>query len=246
MKVVLIVAGSDSSGGAGLQADIKTGEYFGVFTTTAVTALTAQNTLGVTGVVDTKPEFLKAQISAILSDFEISAIKVGMLSNSKIIEVMREFLSSVKVPVVLDPVFISKAGSPLMGKENIQNLKSLFKFATIITPNIYEAKCLFGDDLDVKADANVVIKNIKIGEKSIDKLYYKDGKILEFKSNFLDSENLHGTGCSFSTAIASNLALGKSLEDAIKISKKYIHEAILQAPNLGHGKGPLRHNLRKI
>lgn len=244
MKVVLIIAGSDSSGGAGLQADIKTSEYFGVFSTTAVTALTAQNTCGVRDALNLPVSFISSQLKAITDDFKISAIKIGMLSNKEIIDLVYEFLSTQKAPVVLDPVFISKAGSPLMSDEDINYLKKLFKFATILTPNLYEAKCLFGENLEVNAPCDVVVKNIKVNDFSVDRIYYKNGTTKELKSKFLDSSNLHGTGCSFSTAIVANLALGKSLEEAIKISKNYIHEAILQAPNLGHGKGPIKHNLK--
>ncbi|MSN95900.1 bifunctional hydroxymethylpyrimidine kinase/phosphomethylpyrimidine kinase [Campylobacter sp. FMV-PI01] len=246
MKVVLSIAGSDSSGGAGIQADIKTAEYFGVFCATAVTALTAQNTCGVNEIYEVDEKFIEAQLKSIISDFEISAIKIGMLSNKKIIDVVSEFLSKINCQVVLDPVFISKAGSPLMSNENINYLKKLFKFATILTPNLYEAKSLFGDDLEILAPCDVVVKNIKKSNFSIDKIYYKNGLIKEFKSKFINSSNLHGTGCSFAMAITANLALGKSLEDAIKISKNYIYKAIINAPNLGNGKGPIRHNLNRI
>lgn len=243
MKVVLSIAGSDSSGGAGIQADIKTGEFFGVFMTTAITALTAQNTCGVSDVINVSTSFIKEELKAINDDFEISAIKIGMLSNKDIIDTVYEFLSTTNAPVVLDPVFISKAGSPLMSDENIDYLKKLFKFATILTPNIFEAQKLFGANLEINAPCDVVIKNIRVDEFSIDRIYYKNGTTKELKSKFIDSSNLHGTGCSFSTAIASNLALGKSLEVALQISKEYIHKAIINAPNLGHGKGPIRHNL---
>lgn len=246
MKVILSIAGSDSSGGAGIQADIKTSEYFGVFSTTAITALTAQNSCGVSGILDVSAEFLNKQLKAIKDDFEISAIKVGMLSNKDIIDTVGEFLSQAKCPIVIDPVFISKAGSPLLSDENVEYLTKLFKFATILTPNFYEANRLFGENLEVDAPCDVVVKNIKVDEFSIDRIYYKNGDIKELKSNFIETSNLHGTGCSFSTAIAANLALGKSLEDAIIISKNYVHKAILNAPNLGHGKGPIRHNLSKI
>ncbi|CZE49790.1 bifunctional hydroxymethylpyrimidine kinase/phosphomethylpyrimidine kinase [Campylobacter geochelonis] len=246
MKVLLSIAGSDSSGGAGIQADIKTAEYFGVFSTTAITALTAQNTCGVSDVMSVSPEFIKEQINAVKSDFEIAALKLGMLFNKEIMAVVFEFIKELSVPVVLDPVFISKAGSVLMSDENIDEIKKLFEFSTIITPNLHEAKRLFGQDLKVDAPCNVLIKNLCEGEFSVDRLIYKDKSVREFKELCLQSQNLHGTGCSFSTAIASNLALGKSLENAIEISKSFITKAIRNAPNLGHGKGPIRHNLNKI
>lgn len=249
MKSILIIAGSDSGGGAGAQADIKTAEFFKVFSTTALTSITAQNTCGVEAVFDLPCEIIKKQIEAIMKDFDIKAVKIGMLSNKNVIDLVYDFIKTLKIPAVLDPVFISKAGSPLMSDENIAYLKKLFKFATLLTPNLYEAKKLFENkdgNLEVNTPCDTVIKNIQNKDLSIDKLYYKDGLIKEFKTNFIDSSNLHGTGCSFSTAIAANLALGKSLEDAIKISKNYVCSAIKFAPNLGHGKGPIRHNLNGI
>ncbi|PSM53217.1 hydroxymethylpyrimidine kinase / phosphohydroxymethylpyrimidine kinase [Campylobacter blaseri] len=246
MKVLLSIAGSDSSGGAGIQADIKTAEYFKIFSTTALTALTAQNTMGVKEIVNISPSFVKAQIDTVKEDFQISAVKIGMLFNKEIIDVVEDFIKYLDIPIVIDPVFISKAGSTLMSDENIKYMKNLFKYATILTPNLYEAKVLFGDDLNVIAPCNVVIKNIKENDFSIDRLFYKNGNIKEFKNEFINTENLHGTGCSFSTAIACNLALGNSLENSVKISKEFITKAIKNAPNLGHGKGPILHNLNDL
>lgn len=246
MKVVLSIAGSDSSGGAGIQADIKTAEYFKVFSTTAITALTAQNTTGVSDILDVSAKFVDEQIRAINSDFELSAIKIGMLFNKEIINVVENFIKNLDIPIVLDPVFVSKAGSVLMSEENIKYMKNPFKYATLLTPNLYEAKALFGNDLIINAPCDVLVKSIKIDGFSIDRLFYKDGKVEEFKNEHINSKNLHGTGCSFSTAIACNLALGYSLEDSIKISKDFITKAIKNAPNLGHGKGPILHNLNKL
>lgn len=247
MKTILIIAGSDSGGGAGIQADIKTAEYFKVFSTTAITAVTAQNSLGVEAVFDLPTNFIKKQLDAITKDFEISAVKIGMLSNKDVIDLIYEFIKDLKIPIVLDPVFISKAGSTLMSDENIAHLKKLFKFTTILTPNLHEAKKLFGQDfnseLKFKIPCDTVIKNIKENDLSIDKLYYKNSLMKEFKTKFIDSTNLHGTGCSFSTAIAANLALGKNIEEAILLAKSYIYNAIKFAPKLGNGKGPIRHNL---
>lgn len=247
MKTILIIAGSDSGGGAGIQADIKTAEYFKVFSTTAITAVTAQNSLGVEAVFDLPTDFIQKQLDAITKDFKINAVKIGMLSNKDVIDLTYEFIKDLKIPIVLDPVFISKAGSTLMSDENIAHLKKLFKFTTILTPNLHEAKKLFktkpNGDFEVIAPCDTVITNIKNGNLSIDKLYYKNGSMKEFKTKFIDSTNLHGTGCSFSTAIAANLALGKNIEEAILLAKNYIYNAIKFAPKLGNGKGPIRHNL---
>ncbi len=243
MKVVLSIAGSDSSGGAGIQADIKTAEYFGVFSATALTALTAQNTMGVDSVFEVDGDFVYEQINAVLKDFDVDAIKIGMLFSAEIIEVVKQVLSKVTVPVVLDPVFISKAGSTLLKPSAIKSIQELFAYVTLITPNLHEAKELFGEDLDINAPCPVLVKNIKTNPKSIDRLFYANNTTIDFESDFLDSHSLHGTGCSFSTAIASNLALGLDLEESIRTSKDFITKAITQAPDLGNGAGPIRHNL---
>jgi hydroxymethylpyrimidine/phosphomethylpyrimidine kinase len=170
MKVVLTIAGSDSSGGAGIQADLKTFEAFGVFGTSAITVATAQNTQGVSDVVVFEPKFIKKQIDAVLEDFEVSAIKIGMLYCKEIMEVVLEIIKSLNIPIVLDPVYISKAGSPLMKEEDGEYLKNFFKYVTVITPNIYEAQQLFkysfGDTASLKAimkaGTAVVVKNEKV------------------------------------------------------------------------------------
>lgn len=243
LKTLLIIAGSDSSGGAGIQADIKTAEAFGVFSTTAITVLTAQNTTGVKSIEPVPVGFLHDQIEMIMSDFRIDAIKIGMLFNKELISSLGSFLERVNLPVVLDPVFLSKAGANLLEIDAVEELKKLFKYATLITPNQKEAIVLFGKELRVDAPSPVLIKHFVKNGHSLDRLYYPDGKVVDFESLKLETKNLHGSGCSYSTAIASNLALGKSLEEAIKISKKFIYEAILNAPNLGKGPGPLAHKI---
>lgn len=243
MKTLLSIAGSDSSGGAGIQADIKTAEYFGVFSTTAITALTAQNTTGVQNIMEIDKDFVYDQVHSVLEDFDIDVIKVGMLFSIPIIEVIQEVLSKVTVPVVLDPVFVSKAGSVLLKENAIKAISDLFPYATLITPNMHEAKSLFGEKLNINAPCPVLVKNIKISPNSIDRLFYANNTTVDFESDFIDSKNVHGTGCSFSTAIASNLALGLDLEEAIKKSKDFITQAILQSPDIGKGAGPIRHSI---
>ena len=254
MKVVLTIAGSDSIGGAGIQADLKTFEAFGVFGASAITVLTAQNTLGVKEIFEVSPEFVKAQIAAVLEDFEIAAIKIGMLYSTQIIHAIKESIKDLSIPIVLDPVFVSKVGSPLLQSEAVEAMKELFEHVTLITPNMYEAKELFGYEYGDSASleslmacsAPVLIKNHKLempdGKKSID-LLYANGRKRVFISEALESRNLHGTGCSFSSAIAANLALGKSLEESIEVSKKFIYDAIKCAPNLGHGAGVINHKV---
>lgn len=249
MKIVLTIAGSDSSGGAGIQADLKTFEAFGVFGTSALTVLTAQNTKGVTDISPISAEFLKAQLDAVQADFEISAIKIGMLFSNEIIDVVHEFVKDLKIPIVFDPVFISKAGSKLLNDDAILNMKSILPYAIVATPNLFEAKVMFdykgnADTQTITSPCAVVVKNniveINNEKKSVDTLLIGNKK-LNFTSAYLDTNNTHGTGCSFSSAIAANLALGKSLQEAVEISKKFIYNAIVNAPNIGHGKGPIAH-----
>lgn len=256
MKVVLTIAGSDSSGGAGIQADLKTFEAFDTFGCSALTVLTAQNTQGVTNIQEISPSFVQEQIQRVLEDFEISAIKIGMLFSNEIIDIVRETIKNLDIPIVFDPVFISKAGSKLLNDDAIENLKTLFPYVNIITPNLYEAKALFNYDvLNEKAieeisklPCKVVIKNdiVKKDEEefSID-TFFDNKKKKVFYTKLIETNNNHGTGCSFSSAITANIALGKSLEEAIKISKEFIYQAILNAPNIGHGKGPIAHKKGK-
>jgi hydroxymethylpyrimidine/phosphomethylpyrimidine kinase len=252
MKVVLSIAGSDSCGGAGIQADLKTFEAFGVFGASALTVITAQNTQGVRALEALSPEFIKAQIQAVLEDFDVRAIKIGMLYSVAIIQAVREMIQDLDIPIILDPVFISKAGSPLLKPEAIEEMKTLFEYATLITPNMYEAKELFGythgDTSSLEAVQNapcaVLIKHqlleMPTGAVSIDQLF-KEGRKAIFKSAAIDTTNLHGTGCSYSSAITANIALGKTLEEAIEIAKEFIYQAIQNAPNIGHGAGVINH-----
>lgn len=254
MKVVLTIAGSDSSGGAGIQADLKTFEAFGVFGTSAITVVTAQNTSGVRSIESLSAEFVKEQIASVLEDFDVAAIKIGMLYSKEIIEAVHEVISTLKIPIVLDPVFISKVGSPLMKSDAIEAMKKMFECVTLITPNIHEANLLFGykhgdsDSLKelMSAPCPVLIKNQLLemlrGSISIDQLYFGHQKRL-FQTPMIQTTNLHGTGCTYSSAITANLALGKTLVEAIATSKEYVYQAILNAPNIGHGAGPINHKV---
>ena len=252
MKVVLTIAGSDSSGGAGIQADIKTFEAFGVFGTSVLTVLTAQNTKGVEGIFPVDPSFVKAQLNSVFDDFDVAAVKIGMLFSNEVIEAVRDFIKELKIPVVFDPVFISKAGSSLLSDDSVQSLKELLQYCTVTTPNLYEAKKLFNYEpfsnssliYIQNSPCPVVVKNhqlmIENEKKSVDILYMDDNKLL-FDTPFLESNNTHGTGCSYSSAISANLALGYTLKESITISKKFIYHAIKNAPQIGHGKGPVSH-----
>ncbi|MBD3790042.1 MAG: bifunctional hydroxymethylpyrimidine kinase/phosphomethylpyrimidine kinase [Campylobacterales bacterium] len=252
MKVVLSIAGSDSSGGAGIQADLKTFEAFGVFGTTAITVLTAQNTTGVEQIVPMEPQFVKKQIEMVLKDFNVSAIKIGMLYSKEIIHTVYECIKDLTIPIVLDPVAISKAASPLIEKEAVDAMPMLFDHVSLITPNHYEAYEFFGykhgdtDSLKAiqKLATPILVKHIAVDLKdekySIDQLYMKREKKV-FKTPLVKTSNLHGTGCSFSSAITANLALGHSLEESIAISKQFITQALLHAPTIGMGPGPINH-----
>lgn len=252
MKVVLTIAGSDSSGGAGIQADLKTFEAFGVFGTTAITVLTAQNTMGVQKIVPMETSFIKSQIESIFEDFDVSAIKIGMLFNKEIIDMVADLIKDVKVPIVLDPVAISKAGSPLLEESAIKAMSSLFEHVTLITPNAHEAYEFFDYNYEERTSMQkiqnsqtpVLVKHHVVelaeGKFSVDKLYFRKQERV-FQTPFIQTSNLHGTGCSFSSAITANLALGHTLEHAISRAKQFISEALKSAPNIGHGPGPINH-----
>lgn len=252
MKVALTIAGSDCSGGAGIQADLKTFEAFGVFGTSAITVLTAQNTTGVQAIEPVDPAFVATQIRSVLDDFDVAAIKIGMLYDVPVIDAVRSVLSSVDIPIVFDPVFISKAGSSLLKPEAVEAMKTLFPYAALITPNRFEAKALFGYEhgdtksLDVvmNAPCPVLVKHLPLelptGNVSIDQLYVGHQKRI-FQSELIETDSLHGTGCSYSSAIAAGLALGKPLDSAIETAKQFITEALRAAPGLGSGPGPVNH-----
>ncbi len=243
MNIVLSIGGSDNSGGAGIQADIKTAERFGVFSTTAITALVAQDTTEVKEIIEMNKDFVYEQINCVLNDFDVDVIKIGMLFNSPIIQVVKEILRKATVPVILDPSFMTKSGSSILKEEAKDDLKELFAYATLITPNINEAKELFGEDLHVNAPCPVLVKNIQKSPKSIDRLFYANDTQVDFESDFIDTTSTKGAGCSLSTAIAANLALGHSLQESIQISKDFVAKAISQAPDLGSGIGPIRHKV---
>ena len=253
MKVVLSIAGSDSGGGAGIQADLKTFENFDVFGVTAITVLTAQNTKGVVAIAEVPKGFVSQQLNAIMADFEIAAIKIGMLYNISIIQEVEDFLKKIKnIPIVFDPVFISKAGSKLLQDDAIEPLKKLLAYSTICTPNQFEAKILFGyefgDSYNLRNITNlpcaILIKNHKVEKQgrlfSVDSLFL-NGERFSFETPFVDSNALHGTGCSYSSAIAANLALGKNLKESIVVAKEFVFNGITKSPKIGYGPHPILH-----
>jgi hydroxymethylpyrimidine/phosphomethylpyrimidine kinase len=252
MKVVLSIAGSDSSGGAGIQADLKTFEAFGVFGTTAVTVLTAQNTTGVDEIFPIDASFIRQQIMSIFDDFDVAAIKIGMLFNKEIIEVVRDIIKDLRIPIVLDPVSISKAGSPLLEDNAFMSMHTLFNHVSLITPNQHEAYAFFsylhGDKKSLEKiqsfSTPVLVKHQVIelaeGKFSVDKLFFHQSERV-FQTPLIETSNLHGTGCSYSSAITANLALGHTLEKSIAISKQFINYGLTTAPGIGNGPGPINH-----
>jgi hydroxymethylpyrimidine/phosphomethylpyrimidine kinase len=255
MKRVMTIAGSDSGGGAGIQADLKTFSAFKVYGMSVLTALTAQNTQGVHDIIGLPPEFVKLQFDVVWSDMGVDAVKTGMLFNAEIVEVVSQCLLKANIPnVVADPVMVAKGGDLLLQKSAIEALKEkLLPQASLITPNIPEAEELAGfhiEDHDTIRQAaekiiklgckSVLIKGGHLTGDAVDILF--DGQTYyEFHAPRIESKNTHGTGCTYSSAIAANLALGRSLKDAVHHSKMYITRAIQEAVPLGQGHGPLNH-----
>lgn len=256
MKTVLTIAGSDSCGGAGIQADTKTMTMNGVYAMTAITALTAQNTMGVRSVFEVTPEFLREQIDVVFEDIEPDAVKIGMISSAALVEVIAKRLRYYLAKnIVVDPVMVATSGSTLSKDSAIEKSKEvLLPLATVITPNISEAEVLAEMAITKKKDMEVAVK--KIGDKyrcavlckgghsinDANDLLYEDGKFTWFEGKRINNPNTHGTGCTLSSAIASNLAKGYSLETSIERAKEYISNALAARLDLGNGRGPLMHN----
>lgn len=255
MKTALTIAGSDSSGGAGIQADIKTMTLNGVFATSAIAALTAQNTTGVTDIMDVSPDFLAAQIDAVFTDIYPDAVKIGMVSDKELIKVIAEKLSEYKAKnIVLDPVMVATSGAKLLKDDAIASLKSeLIPLASIITPNIPEAEILVDgkitDDDTMQAAAKCIADEFSVavllkGGHAINDAndyLYSNGSGVWIKGERIDNPNTHGTGCTLSSAIAANLAKGENLEEAVRLAKKYLEGALRDGLNLGKGSGPMNH-----
>jgi hydroxymethylpyrimidine/phosphomethylpyrimidine kinase len=257
VKKVLTIAGSDSSGGAGIQADLKTMGALGTYGMTCICAVTAQNTEGVTAVENMPPRMVKAQLEAVYADIPPDAVKTGMLSTAEIVHTVAEFLKShAGAPLVVDPVMVATTGAHLLEDDAIDVYKNeLIPLATVITPNIPEAEVLSGLSIhnmdDMKAAAErlmqlgpkaVLVKGGHRVEDAVDVLY--DGKEFRtFAGEKVKTENTHGTGCTLSSAIASFLARGQSLGEAMFYAKKYLTGALLEAQHqkIGHGCGPVSH-----
>lgn len=260
MKSVLIIAGSDSSGGAGIQADIKTVTVLGGYAATAITALTAQNTNGVQAVHAVPVKFIAEQIKSVLTDIEIDVIKTGMLNKAEVIETVADTIKNYgnDIPIVLDPVMVAKGGAKLLDKKAIASLKKLLiPMAVMVTPNIPEAEALTG--MEIKNSDDMEVAGKKIIEMGAQSVLVKGGHLQEsevvdvlittkvlrhFTGTRIETKNTHGTGCTLASAIATYLAQKESFEDAVLKARDYVRRAIETAPtNIGHGHGPLNHLL---
>lgn len=255
MKLALTIAGSDSGGGAGIQADIKTFSAHGVYGMSVITSVTAQNTTGVLGIEDITPEMVSLQMKAVFEDLYPDAVKIGMVSNEGIIDAISRGLARYNPQnVVLDPVMISKSGSYLLKPEAVKALKEkLIPLSLVVTPNLMEAEALTGVNIhtpdDMKEAArhiigmgahSVVVKGGHLTGDALDIIY--DGyQFIEVTSERINTKNTHGTGCTFSSAIAANLALGYGLAESFKKAKEYITGAIKNSLDIGHGVGPTDH-----
>ena len=255
MKTALTIAGSDCSGGAGIQADLKTMTMNGVYAMSAITALTAQNTTGVRAIQEATPEFLKQQINAVFEDIYPDAVKIGMVSSSELIRVIADRLRYYHAKnVVVDPVMVATSGSALMKNDAVQTLiEELLPIATLVTPNIPEAQVLSG--LTIESKENMIAAAKQIGDSchcavllkgghsinDANDLLYANGEPVWFEGKRINNPNTHGTGCTLSSAIASNLAKGYDLETSVQRAKDYISGALAAMLDLGQGSGPMNH-----
>jgi len=255
LKTALTIAGSDSCGGAGIQADLKTMTMNGIYAMSTITALTAQNTTGVRAIMESAPEFLKQQIDAVFEDIFPDAVKIGMVASSDLIRVIADRLRFYNARnVVVDPVMVATSGSSLMKTDAVQTLiEELLPLAAVVTPNIPEAQVLSGMEILTKEDMHTAAK--KIGDSygcavllkgghsinDANDLLYAKGEFTWFEGKRIDNPNTHGTGCTLSSAIASNLAKGFTLSESVQRAKDYISGALAAMLDLGQGSGPMDH-----
>jgi hydroxymethylpyrimidine/phosphomethylpyrimidine kinase len=251
----MTIAGSDSGGGAGIQADLKTFAALGVYGTSTLTAITAQNTIGVTGVHEIPTDIIAAQIEAVITDIGADAVKTGMLSSSAIVEVVAQELRRHRVEaLVIDPVMVAKSGDPLLQKEAVEALRAeLVPLAAVVTPNIPEAEVLTGLKITSQEDMRrAAEKIIQMGARGVvvkgghlegpaSDLFYDGSRFQEFTVPRIDTKNTHGTGCTFASAIAAGLARGMNVIDSVPQAKEYVTEAIRRSFAIGQGHGPLSH-----
>ena len=252
---ILAIAGSDSSGGAGIQADIKTITMLGGYAMTAITAVTAQNTLGVTAIEALSPEMVGAQIDACLSDIGADAVKIGMLGSPEIAHVVADRLEALDVPIVFDPVMVATSGAVLADEATIAAFSRLMKFATLTTPNLPELEVLAAaacrTDQDVIEAGLALVRSQgcavlakgghTLGDRVVDRLFEAQGGFASYDDPRLDTRHTHGTGCTLSSAIATLLGKGWPLRDAVEEARQFVRRALITAPGFGAGHGPMGH-----
>lgn len=259
MKTVLTIAGSDCSGGAGIQADLKTVAALGLYGMSVITALTAQNTTGVSGIMDASPEFVEQQLDCVFEDIPPDAVKIGMVSNPDIIRaIARKLRQYNSKAIVTDPVMVSTSGSRLLRPEAEQALVEELFPGAVVTPNLFEAQVLAEMEIRTKEDMLTAAQKImQTGCKAVllkgghldgtaDDLLYRNDDFHWFTAERVNNPNTHGTGCTLSSAIACGLALGKPLEQAVEEAKQYLTGALKTGLDLGRGSGPLMHNYRSV
>jgi hydroxymethylpyrimidine/phosphomethylpyrimidine kinase len=259
MRVALTIAGSDSGGGAGIQADLKTFQQFGVFGTSAITAVTAQNTVSVTAWEPVSPRLVRAQIDAVVTDLRPDAVKTGMMGTAELIRVVADSIRDYRLtPCVVDPVMIATTGDALLDRDGVSAvLTQLVPLAALLTPNVVEASALTGITISDHSAMRLAAKRLfALGAKAVlvkgghlagddelvDELY--DGEFTSFTHPRIKTKAMHGTGCTLSAAIAAQLALGVPLREAVRVAIDYVHAAMTTAPALGAGSGPLNHSAR--
>ena len=241
---VLIVAGSDSGGGAGIQADIKTVTMLGGHAMTAITALTAQNTLGVQGVMPVPADFVVRQMRSCIDDIGVDAVKIGMIGSAATAHAVADVLEQVDVAVVFDPVMVATSGSVLADTETIAAFGRLMNIASVVTPNLPELAALGGEAAVLAHGCHLVEKGGHAeGQWIVDRLLSPGGEIDRLEAKRFDTDDTHGTGCTFASALACSLAQGMAISDAFRVAVRFVRIAILSAPRLGEGHGPLGHAL---
>jgi hydroxymethylpyrimidine/phosphomethylpyrimidine kinase len=254
--IALTIAGSDSGGGAGIQADLKTFHRFGLFGTSVITAITAQNTRGVTGWEAVDPDLIRAQIDSVAGDLRPGAIKTGMLADAAVVDTVAAAIRDhALAPYVLDPVMVATSGDPLLERDAVDAIRTrLIPMSDLVTPNLDEASILVGEEISTVngmmhaaqrlvsaagAKAALIKGGHLQGDTTVDVLF--DGEFHLFENNRIDTRHTHGTGCTLSAAIAAQLALGQPLVEAVRVALDFVHRAIATAPGLGQGNGPLNH-----
>jgi hydroxymethylpyrimidine/phosphomethylpyrimidine kinase len=252
----LTIAGSDSGGGAGIQADLKTFSAFGVYGMSVLTAITAQNTVGVQGVETLTPAFIRAQFESVVGDIGVDALKTGMLGTADVVAAVAAMIAAAGLTrLVVDPVMVAKSGDHLLAEDAVNALKThLLPLALVITPNVPEAETLVGGPIrthdEMRAAARrlhvlgprwIVVKGGHMGGETVTDLLYDGAAFRSLDTPRIETPHTHGTGCTFSAAMAACLAQGRSVPDAFAAAKRYTHAAIAAAPGLGHGHGPLNH-----